>query len=101
MFFAYALEREEPRWLWAWAISSLAFTTHYFAVVLIVPEAAWLLLRGPRARTLIASAAMGAAGLVVLLLAGVNQQQDKVARDPPARPRRPRRSRSRSTSWSD
>ena len=63
-----------------WAISSLlAFTTHYFAVVLIVPEAAWLLLRGPRARTLIASAAMGAVGLAVLVLAGVNQQQDKVA----------------------
>jgi uncharacterized membrane protein len=80
MFFAYALERDEPRWIWAWAISSfLAFTTHYFAVVLLVPEAAWLLLRGPRIRTLIASAAMGAVGLAVLVLAGVNQQQDKVA----------------------
>ena len=79
-FFAYALERDEPGWLWGWAISSvLAFTTHYFAVVLIVPEAVWLLLRGPRVRTLIASAAMGAVGIAVLLLAGVNQQQDKVA----------------------
>ncbi len=79
-FFAYTLERDEPGWLWGWAISSvLAFTTHYFAVVLIVPEAVWLLLRGPRVRTLIASAAMGAVGIAVLLLAGVNQQQDKVA----------------------
>ncbi len=80
MFFAYTLEREEPRWLWGWAIfSGLAFTTHYFAAVLIAPEGVWLLIRGPRVKTLIASAGIGAAGLAVLLLAGVNQQQDKVA----------------------
>jgi mannosyltransferase len=80
MFFAYALERDEPGWIWAWAIASfLAFTTHYFAVVLIAPEAVWLLLRGPRVKTMIASAAIGAAGIVVLVLAGVSQQQDKVA----------------------
>ncbi len=80
MFFAYALQREEPRWLWGWAIfSALAFTTHYFAAVLIAPEAVWLLLRGPRLKTLLACAGIGAAGLTVGLLAGINQQQDKVA----------------------
>jgi mannosyltransferase len=80
MFFAYTLEREEPGWLWGWAIfSGLAFTTHYFAAVLIAPEAAWLLLRGPRVKTLLACVGIGAAGLAVALLAGINQQQDKVA----------------------
>jgi mannosyltransferase len=80
MFFVYALERQEGTWLWGWAIFSLlAFTTHYYAAVLIAPEAAWLVLRGPRARALLASVAIGAAGLVVLALAGFSQQQDKVA----------------------
>jgi mannosyltransferase len=80
MFFVYALERQEPRWIWGWAIfSGLAFTTHYFAAVLIAPEAAWLLLRGPRVRTLLACAGIGAAGVAVLLLAGIDAQQNKVA----------------------
>ena len=75
----YARARGAPVALGLGDLSGLAFTTHYFAVVLIVPEAAWLLVRGPRVKTLIACAGIGAAGLAVGLLAGINQQQDKVA----------------------
>jgi len=68
MFFVNSLNREEPRWLWAWALaSSLALATHYFAVMLVVPEAAWLLLRArPRVKVLLASAGAACAGLALL-----------------------------------
>src|SRR4051812_16459381 len=46
LFFAESLQRATGRRLAAWAIlSGLAFATHYFAGLLILPEAAWLLYR--------------------------------------------------------
>ncbi len=72
MFFAYTLNRAEPRWLWAWAAASgLAFATHYFALALIAPEAVWLLLRAglPRAKVLWAWAGIGAVGLALIPVA--------------------------------
>jgi hypothetical protein len=80
LFFVYSVRREEPQWLWGWAIASgLALTTHYFALALIVPEAIWLLLRGraPRVKALLACAAVGTVGLVLIPL--VAEQRDRVA----------------------
>jgi mannosyltransferase len=42
--FAYALERPTPRSLAWWAVAcAAALATHYYAVLVIVPEAIWLL----------------------------------------------------------
>jgi mannosyltransferase len=76
-FFVYALNRKEPRWLVGWAVASaLALGTHYFAVMVVVPEAAWLLLRAaaPRVRAMLAVAGVGCAGLALLPL--YDAQQD-------------------------
>ena len=44
--FAYVLERPTPRRVAGWVLcSALALATHYYAVVLVAPEAAWLLYR--------------------------------------------------------
>jgi mannosyltransferase len=77
MFFVYSLNREEPGWLVGWAVASaLALGTHYFAVMVVVPEAAWLLLRavGPRVRAMLAVGGVGCAGLALLPL--YDAQQD-------------------------
>jgi len=82
MFFVYSLNREEPRWLVGWAVASvLALGTHYFAVMVVVPEAAWLLLRtaAPRARAMLAIGGVGCAGLALLPLYAAQQ-------DHPVRP---------------
>jgi 4-amino-4-deoxy-L-arabinose transferase-like glycosyltransferase len=67
--FAKALdERREQRWLWGWALASgLALCTHYYAVFVIAPCFAWLLLRrrGPRIEAVLAG---GAVGVVVVAL---------------------------------
>ncbi len=71
MFFVYSLRREEPRWLVAWALACAAMlATHYFAIALIVPEAAWLMLRvrAIRARAVLALAGVAAVGLALLPL---------------------------------
>lgn len=69
--FAYALERPTGRRLAAWAVASaLALATHYYAVLVIVPEAAWLLLPGYRRRPVgLGVAAVAACGLALLPLA--------------------------------
>jgi len=77
LFFVYCLNRDEPRWLLAWAVASaLALGTHYFAVMVVVPEAAWLLLRAraSRSRAMLAIAGVGCAGLALLPL--YDAQQD-------------------------
>ena len=70
-FFIWALRNPTRRLLAGWALSSaLALFTHYFALLLIAPEAAWLLARSPRRRgAAIAAAATAVAGLAVLPLA--------------------------------
>ncbi|HEX8064925.1 MAG TPA: glycosyltransferase family 39 protein [Thermoleophilaceae bacterium] len=58
-----------PLALWAVA-SSLALATHYFAIFVVLPLGAWLLLRAPDRRGAArASAGVAAAGLVLLPLA--------------------------------
>jgi mannosyltransferase len=69
--FAYARETPTPRLLTLWVLASgLALATHYFAVVAVVPEAAWLLGRHRRHRAvLVAVATVGACGLALIPLA--------------------------------
>jgi hypothetical protein len=77
MFFVHALNRREPRWLAGWAVASaLAIGTHYFAVMLVVPEAAWLLYRAaaPRVRAMVAVGGVGLAGLALLPLYDAQQE---------------------------
>lgn len=74
--FAYAVERPDRLRLAVWALSSiLALTTHYYAALLLVPEAIWLLrVHGKRISAWIAVAAVTAGGLALLplLLAQTN-----------------------------
>ena len=61
--FAYARERPRPLAVGLWAVAcSLALLTHYYAVILIVPEAAWLLYEHRHARAIYA----GIAGIVAV-----------------------------------
>jgi mannosyltransferase len=69
--FAFALERPTPRALALWTLAcALALATHYYAVLVIVPEALWLALahRGRRP-VQIAFAAVGLCGLALIPLA--------------------------------
>jgi mannosyltransferase len=46
LFFTIALKGQRQDWLWGWAAASaLAIASHYFAVLLVAPEALWLLWR--------------------------------------------------------
>jgi mannosyltransferase len=71
MAFAYARDEPSPPWLAAWVIASvLALTTHYYAVVAIAPEAAWLLYERRRARSVqVAVALVTVCGLALIPLA--------------------------------
>jgi mannosyltransferase len=74
--FVQVLKANGSRWLWGWAIASaLAISTHYFAALLFVIEAAWLLWsrREERLDVALASAAVGVAGLALLPLAVAQQ----------------------------
>jgi hypothetical protein len=73
--FAYALQAPTPRALTAWVGACvLALATHYFAVLAVVPEAAWLLVAHRRRRSVqVAVGAIAAAGLVLIPLA-ISQQ---------------------------
>jgi mannosyltransferase len=70
--FVRALEEQRgQRWLWGWALASaLTLCTHYFALFLIVPQAAWLLLRRPGSRfdTVLAGGAIVVVGIALLPL---------------------------------
>jgi hypothetical protein len=69
--FVCALEEPKRTNLAGWAVlSSLALATHYFAVFMIAPEAAWLLMsQRARVGALSASAVVGLTGLALLPLA--------------------------------
>lgn len=75
-YFARALRTAGPRPIWAWAaMSALALLSHYFAIFLIAPQAAYLALRArPSRRTAFAAgAAVGAVALALLPLALAQQ----------------------------
>jgi mannosyltransferase len=69
--FAYARTTRDPRILGAWALASmLALLTHYYAVVAIAPQAAWLLWERPHRRSLhVAIASVVVVGLALIPLA--------------------------------
>jgi mannosyltransferase len=69
--FAYALERDSTRAIVAWAVvSALALAMHYYAMLAVVPEAAWLLYEYRRdPRVVAAIAFVGACGVALLPLA--------------------------------
>jgi hypothetical protein len=69
--FAHARERPTSRVLAAWAIvSALALADHYYALLLVLPEAVWLLARSRRNRSvMIAIGFVGVCGLALLPLA--------------------------------
>lgn len=69
--FAHARSDPRPRPLALWAIAcGLALVTHYYAVVVVVPQAAWLLYEHRRARSvLVAIGAVGCCGLALIPLA--------------------------------
>jgi hypothetical protein len=77
LFFAGLLRDRGPLWLWAWALSSaLALSTHYFAIALVIPEAAWLLWRRQDRRWEVAfgTALVGLVGVALLPLAHAQQK---------------------------
>jgi uncharacterized membrane protein len=64
--FAYARERPRPLAVALWAIAcSLALLTHYYAVIVIVPQAAWLLYEHRHTRAIYG----GIAGIVAVAAA--------------------------------
>ena len=71
LFFGRALRRPGATApLVGWAIlSALALATHYFAVLVVAPQAVWLLLRVRRRNTLVAVGAVALAGAALLPLA--------------------------------
>ena len=79
LLFAEALERPRGRGLAGWAVASgLALATHYFAFVLVVPEAVWLLRRvRPLRPVLLAGAGLALVPLALIpLVAAQGQVQD-------------------------
>lgn len=69
--FAHVRSEPTPRWLCAWALTAgLTLATHYYGVLIVVPEALWLLGAHRRERkVLLAVAAVGAFGLALLPIA--------------------------------
>jgi hypothetical protein len=69
--FAYARNDPQPRVLVAWVIASaLALATHYYAVVAIVPQAAWLLVEHRTKRPVqVAVGVVALCGLALIPLA--------------------------------
>jgi mannosyltransferase len=71
LFLTRALRDPDKRWpVWGWAAAAaLALATHYFAIVAVIPQAGWLLIRGPdRAPTYGAIGAVAAAGAALIPL---------------------------------
>ena len=69
--FVRALDAPKKGVLAGWAaLAALSLATHYFAIFMVLPEAAWLLLQTrPRRRAAIASAFAGTVGVALLPLA--------------------------------
>jgi mannosyltransferase len=69
--FAYAREHPTPRTVAAWVVASaLALATHYYALLAIAPQAAWLLIVHRRSRPVqLGLGAVGLCGLALIPLA--------------------------------
>jgi len=72
--FAYVLERRSPRRVALWVLAcALGLATHYYAVVAVVPQAAWLLLRLRRERAVQVGVALALASGLALVPLAVSQ----------------------------
>jgi mannosyltransferase len=72
--FAFARERPSPRALAAWAVASvLAVATHYYAGLLVIPEALWLLSAHARRRPVQLATAAVFAGCLALVPLAIEQ----------------------------
>src|SRR5947209_9416441 len=72
--FALLLDRPAPRVAAAWAIASaLALATHYYAILVVVPEAVWLLVAHRRRRPVRAAIALVALCGVALIPLALSQ----------------------------
>jgi hypothetical protein len=59
--FAHVLERPARGWAAAWAVSAgLALATEYYAILVVVPQALWLLYRNRRSRPVLGAIAFAA-----------------------------------------
>ena len=69
--FAYALENPTPRRVAGWVVASaLALATHYYAILAVVPEAAWLLwVHRSRRAVQVGVGVVGLCGLALIPLA--------------------------------
>lgn len=73
--FARALGSGEGRTLCAWAVASaLAVASHYFAAFVILPEAAWLVVRAPRRRPALLAAGGALAAVLAALPLALHQR---------------------------
>ena len=69
--------------LWLWSLwSALALCTHYFAIFLIVPTGAWLIVAAPSGRRWKSSAAVAAPAIVALALTPLLLYQRDAVGDP-------------------
>jgi len=85
--FAYARERPRPLALALWAFACCcAITTHYYAILLVVPEAAWLIYEHRYRRLLYAAigviALVGVALLPLIHAQDGNHMNDWIGRSP-------------------
>lgn len=88
--FAHLLERPGRGWAAAWAIfAGLALSTEYYAILVVVPEAIWLLYRHRRSRRVLAAVGVVALWGVALIPLIVRENQNGlshwIARIPLAR----------------
>jgi 4-amino-4-deoxy-L-arabinose transferase-like glycosyltransferase len=73
--FAYVRDRPSRRWLVAWVLSSgLALATHYYAMLVVVPEALWLLVCHRRRREVHAAIGVVALCGLALIPLAISQQ---------------------------
>jgi mannosyltransferase len=81
LFAVVSLLATARRSWWLWAVSAvLAFATHYFAIFVVVPEAAWLYLQTPpERRPRVPLLVVAASGLALLPLA-ISQASDSRAK---------------------
>jgi hypothetical protein len=78
-FFARSVRRPDGRSFALWALAcALALCSHYFAIFLVAPQAAWLLYKDPRSqRVLTAVGAIALTGLALAPLALNQQGEDR------------------------
>lgn len=80
LLFLRARENPDRRTLVWWAlVSALALTTHYYAALMVIPQAAWLVWRGRDRRNALLASALPAATLLALVPLAIAQRANEGA----------------------